>query len=285
MRPPDTGRHLPAITEVYWAVLPTVVSVIAHVRGSLSRSGAVAAALLGTVAMLAGRNWGLFLITWFVLATVLSRIGRATKAGRTHGVVVKGDGRDAWQVLANGGVFGLGAVTTVVLAAGTGDAATMRNRVAVAAVGALAAAGADTWATEIGTLIGGAPWSLRRRVRVPVGTSGAVSIAGTLAMLGGAMALAMLAAGLHVIAAPCIVAVASGGLVGALSDSVLGAWWQERRFCAYCQSDTEQRVHWCGAPTVRSGGLGPLDNDAVNLCCTTVGALVAIALSLTSVGC
>src|SRR6476661_10515099 len=75
--------------------------------GSLSRSGAAAALMLGTIALRAAWGWGAFLIVWFVLASALSRVGRRRKARATQGIVMKGDRRDATQVLANGAVFGI----------------------------------------------------------------------------------------------------------------------------------------------------------------------------------
>ena len=90
------------------AILLTAAIVIAAWRsGSLAGNGAVAALLIGLVALRVQWSWGAFLLAWFVLASLLSRIGRARKAVRTAGVVAKGDRRDARQVLANGGVFAL----------------------------------------------------------------------------------------------------------------------------------------------------------------------------------
>ncbi len=261
-------------------LVPSVVALVAVRLGSLSRGGAVAASVIGALALLVSWGWGVFLVSWFALATAISRLGRAKKSARTRGVVVKGDRRDAWQVLANGGVFALCALLTLLVQRSVGGAADALPMLAVAAAGALAAAGADTWATEIGTLVGGAPWSLRRRAAVPVGTSGAVTLVGTLAAVAGGLLLAAIAALARMYPPALVGAVALAAVVGALADSVLGAWWQERRRCPRCQSDTEQRVHECGADTLRTGGVGPLDNDAVNLCCTIIGAVVALCLSV-----
>lgn len=259
---------------------PSVVGIVAWRLGSLSRGGAVAASGVGALALSVSWGWGAFLIAWFALATAVSRWGRGKKSERTRGVVVKGDRRDAWQVLANGGVFALCALLTLLVERGTGSAGNALPMLAVAAAGALAAAGADTWATEIGTLVGGAPWSLRLRAAVPVGTSGAVTLVGTLAAAAAGVLLAAIAALARMYPPALVGAVALAAVLGACADSVLGAWWQERRHCPRCQSDTEQRRHECGMDTLRTGGVGPLDNDAVNLCCTIVGAVAAVFLSL-----
>ena len=239
---------------------------------SLTGGGAVAAVVVGTVALCASWGLGAYLVAWFALASLLSRVGRARKVERVQGIVEKGDRRDALQVVANGAVFAIAAAGVAVLPAG-------RPMLSIIAAAALAAAGADTWATEIGTLLGGRPWSLRVGRTVPAGTSGAVSLAGCLASIAGAATLALSAAALHIIPESAVAAVAAGGIVGALADTAIGAWWQARRWCPRCKLETEQGMHHCGTPTVRHGGIARLDNDAVNLFCTVVGAATAIGLA------
>lgn len=239
--------------------------------GALSTSGAIAATAMGVAVMAAGYGWGALLALYFVSATALSKAGAARKEARTSGVVDKGGARDATQVLANGGVFAAAALGSVVAPAA------LASTLAVAALGALAASEADTWATEIGTWLGRAPRSLLTLEPVPPGTSGGVTIAGCVAMVGGALFVALVAeaAGLG---GP-LAAVFAGGIAGAMADTVLGATVQERRWCATCEKSTEQLVHRCGTPTSLAGGLAWLDNDWVNFLSTAAGALVAAAFA------
>ncbi len=217
--------------------------------------------------MLAGGRWGALLIGYFAVSALLSRIGAREKALRTGTVVAKGGARDWRQVLANGGVF----AACLLLAPGTA------SLWATAALGAIAASAADTWATEIGTLLGGTPLSLRTFTRIETGTSGGVSVAGTLAMGLGATAIAIGAASLGV---PVnLRAVIVGGIAGAAADTVLGATLQERRWCSQCRRYTERRVHGCGTTTSVAEGVAGVENDAVNLSATIVGAAVAALLS------
>lgn len=240
--------------------------------GSLSVRGAVAAAVVGGCAMAGGAGPGALLVGWFLWTVGWSRAGRARKRARTGGVVAKGGARDPWQVAANGGVYAL-AVLVAVLWPAVAPVAWM------AAAGALAAAGADTVATEVGTWVGGEPWSLRTRTRVPPGTSGAVTVAGTLALGVSALVVAALAAALAVVPWDAVGAVAVAGGAGALADTVAGAWVQLRRWCPACAKPTEQDPHACGAVTRRAGGWRWMDNDAVNLLATVVGAAVAVLLA------
>jgi uncharacterized protein (TIGR00297 family) len=238
---------------------------------ALSRSGALTAVVIGTAAVAASWRWGAMLIISFVASTLLSRFGRTRKEQLTSGVIAKGGERDATQVIANGGIF----------AAGILVAALARDKFAVtmslAALGALAASTADTWATEIGTLFGGTPRSLITMRAVPAGTSGGVSIAGTIATVAGAAFIAGIAIALDL--SSDLLIVTAAGVVGALADSLLGATVQERRWCATCNRESEQRAHDCGTATTLAGGQEWMDNDTVNLIATFVGAAVAVLLA------
>jgi uncharacterized protein (TIGR00297 family) len=252
------------------AVAASAIAFIARRLGSLSPSGAGATIVVGSSAAAAGWNWGALLIAYFVAVTVFSRLGGAEKARITGGVVVKGGARDAAQVIANGGVF---AASVLLGQFGSGR---FSFTMAIAALGALAASSADTWATEIGTLYGGTPRSMLTFQHVPRGTSRGVSVVGTMAMIAGAAYLAVVAMAIGLPDSSGIVIAA--GVAGATADSLLGAVVQERRWCAVCGMASERRVHDCGAPTVLAGGREWMDNDLVNLIATVVGAGVAALL-------
>lgn len=258
----------PTLVRIVAGVLLAVgIASLAKRAGSLAASGAVAAVVVGTAAVAAGWSWGALLLVYFVSSSALSRLGRAAKEQRTASIVAKGGNRDARQVLANGGLFTLGAFA---VALGSPGIATPL------ALGALAAATADTWATEIGTLVGGTPRSLVTFARVPAGTSGGVSVAGSLALVGGAAFIALVAAALGISRDVGVIVLA--GTLGALGDSVIGAIAQERRWCDTCAVHTERRVHDCGSATALAGGREWLDNDVVNLFATVIGAAVAALL-------
>lgn len=252
-------------------LVAAAIALLARRAGSLSTSGALAATAIGGAAVAAGWRWGALLVLYFVVMTGLSRLGAAEKSRRTMGIVAKAGRRDAMQVIANGGVFALSAL--LVPFAGYPVSATL----SIAALGALAASAADTAATEIGTLYGGTPHSFLTLEPVPPGTSGGVSLAGSLAMIGGAFFIALAA---HVLSLTgAVFAVALGGTAGAMADSLIGASFQERRWCPTCHRATERAVHDCGSITTVAGGLRGLDNDVVNLVATLIGGAVAAALS------
>jgi len=244
------------------------VTLVARRRRTLSTSGAVTAAGVGTLAIAAGWSWGILLISHFVAASALSKLGERKKAALVGPVVEKGGERDVDQVLANGGIYAIAALGYLVFPSPIWYAV---------GIGSLAASAADTWATEIGTLAGGEPVSIISAKRVPPGTSGGVTVLGTVAGAGGAL---FIGAGATLANWPVpFAAVALGGIAGALADSLLGALVQARRWCDLCAKSTERLVHSCGTPTRHTGGIAGFDNDAVNAVCSGVGALVAFFLS------
>lgn len=254
------------------AAVATAIALGARRARALSASGAAAAIIVGSATASAGWNWGALLVIYFVAAVLLSRLGRAEKERITGGVVAKGRERDATQVGANGGIF------AALVLAGQFTSHHTSAIVAIAALGALAASAADTWATEIGTLYGGTPRSVLTLRQLPAGTSGGMSAIGSLAMLAGAGFVALVAKGIALPDAVVIVTVA--GVAGALADSLVGATLQERRWCSACALASERVVHDCGVPTSLVGGREWIDNDVVNLVATIVGAAVAALLTI-----
>ena len=244
------------------------MSLAARGARTLSTSGALSAAVIGMLTIAAGWSWGLLLIAFFVSASALSKLGGKKKADVVGPVIQQGGERNARQVLANGGVYALSAVGYLAFPSPLWYAT---------GIGAVAASTADTWATEIGTLFGGEPISLTSGRKVPPGTSGGVTLVGTLAGAGGALFIAAMAT-LANWPVP-FAAVALGGMAGTLADSLLGATLQARRWCEVCSKSTERLVHSCGSPTQHAGGVAGFDNDGVNVVCSGVGALVTLLLS------
>ena len=154
---------------------------------------------------------------WLLLATLVltlgaSRVGRKRK--QAQGTAEGSHGRTAAQVAAN---LGVGALA---------GAAINSHGMLLAHVAILAALGeatADTLASELGQLVKTPPRMLLTGKRVPAGTDGAVSVAGTLAGVAGALLLCL--AGHWAFAVPWGLTSLgfAGGLFGFLVDSLL---WQ-----------------------------------------------------------
>lgn len=228
------------------------------------------------------------LLAFFATSVVLSRAGKARK--RTLVDAAKGGPRDARQVLANGGVATICLLVWIARDHGVAASAWF-----VAFAGAYAAATADTWGTEIGTLAARPPRSIVTRAVLATGISGGVSGPGTAAEIAGAVLIAVLTpvalllalpgtpVGVHALAR-LLPAVFVGGFGGALVDSLLGATLQARRWCPACERECEVDPHPCGTATVTRRGFAWLDNDAVNLAATATGAALAAAVWLALAG-
>lgn len=238
------------------------VALLALRMRALTSSGALAAWIVGACVFGAG-GWAFaaVLFAFFIPSTLLSRIGRARKRSLVD--IGKHGARDAWQVVANGGMAALCAVLA---------AATHASAIAIAFAGAFAAASADTWGTEIGTLANMPPRSILTLKPLAPGLSGGVTLAGTLAEIGGACAVGLTAWALGV---GMWWVIALGGFAGALADSVLGASLQELRYCPRCERACETDPHVCGSATTLRRGAAWMSNDAVNACATAIGALAA----------
>jgi uncharacterized protein (TIGR00297 family) len=231
-------------------------------RKMLTRGGAVAATGIGTLSMAAGWSWAWPLLAFFFSVTSLTR-WRASEKGRVMAdIVEKAGSRDAMQVIANGGVFAACATAFLL-----DPSASWR----MLGTGALAAVTADSWATEVGAASGTQPRSVRG-TRVPVGTSGAVTPAGLLAMVAGALFLAAFSPFGNTVE---MAALAAGGIGGAFVDTLAGASLQEVRWCDQCGRETERAIHPCGMQTRHHRGIRHFTNDAVNLTSSIAGALFA----------
>jgi uncharacterized protein (TIGR00297 family) len=245
---------------------------------ALTADGAIAACLVGgTVFGFGGLGCAVLLVLFFASSSALSffKAGDARKQ-RAAETFEKGGKRDAAQVLANGGVAALAALLMGLLGS---------PPLLGAFVGALAAATADTWGTEIGVLSRSQPRLITTGRVVQAGTSGGVTWLGSSAGITGAGLMGVAAALLALLPVfpaattpqqvlALIPAALLGGTAGMLADSVLGATAQASYLCPRCGRPTESRVHSCGTPTQLVRGLAWVNNDLVNVAGTLAGALV-----------
>ncbi len=247
------------------AVLAALIGVLAWWKRSLTPSGVLGAIITGTLLFgLGGWLGGLALIGFFVSSSLLSKLFRRQKA-EVEADFAKTGTRDFAQAMANGGV----AAVAVIAYAATGNHAFLG-----AMLGALAAANADTWATELGVLARSAPRLITSFRPVAAGTSGAISLSGTLAALGAAALIGLIGALVDPRWWGAVIGIALAGLAGSLLDSFLGATVQGIYYCPACQKETERLVHRCGKATRLHHGMAWISNDLVNLLATLAGAVI-----------
>lgn len=255
------------------------IALLAWRAHALSRSGALAASLIGALIFgIGGWRWAVLLLAFFITSSALSRLFQKRKHALAE-KFSKGHQRDWGQVLANGG---LGALLALVLLA---EPQAFWPWVAFA--GALAAVNGDTWATELGVLSADPPRLISTWKKVERGTSGGISLVGSLAALGGAALIAVLAALLVPVPLPVsgrigvLLAVTLSGAGGSFFDSWLGATVQAIYFCPACCKETERHPqHSCGTATQLHRGWRWLNNDLVNFAASACGALLGVAFWL-----
>jgi uncharacterized protein (TIGR00297 family) len=211
---------------------------------TVSRSGAVAGALVGAIIYVGGGAgaWALLFVT-FLAASVTSRLGLGRKE-RLGIAEERGGRRGAGNAIANCGVAALAAIAAVTTPHGPAALAAL--------VAALTAGGSDTVASEIGKAWGRSTFLVTTLGRVKPGTPGAMSVEGTAAGLLAALALAATGAVLALIPASAILVIVVAATAGALVESALAATLE---------------------------GPGILNNDMLNFINTAVAAAVALALS------
>ena len=256
-------------------IIAVVVSSLAYRAHSLNQSGVIAATIVGAVVFgLGGWQWSILLLAFFITSSGLSRLFKKRKLGLNE-KYSKGDQRDAGQVLGNGGL-----ATAFVLV----HALYPESSVGwVGFAAALAAVNADTWATELGVLNPTPPRMITKLNKVvEKGTSGGISLFGTLASLAGSALIGILAASFYPTPAPVqlFLTITLAGLAGSLFDSLIGATVQAMYYCPTDKKETEKHpLHTCGTETVHIRGWKWLNNDWVNFACGALGVAIAILLT------
>lgn len=253
--------------------LAALITFAAFKVKSLDLSGALAAFLIGTIIFgLGGWPFAIPLLIFFIGSSLLSRLPQ--RAGKiAHEIIAKSSRRDAMQVFANGLPQALVVIAGLFLE---------KEMALLLYLGGVAAATADTWATEIGLLFGKQPRSILTGKLVTPGTSGGITFAGVIGAMLGATLVAFAGGWSYHFFAGNKISVIGAALAGMLAhfiDSLLGATVQRRNRCAVCGKITERDEH-CGKPTHYASGRHWLDNDGVNIACGMSGILLtAIAIA------
>ncbi|KAA3659674.1 MAG: DUF92 domain-containing protein [Chloroflexi bacterium] len=249
-------------------LLSSFIVALAYWRGSLSRSGAGGAMIVGTLTFgLGGWVWGVLLGIFFVSSSLLSHYKEQEKQAASE-KFDKGHRRDFGQVMANGG---LGAVVALF------HAIWPSPLWLAFFVGVMGTVTADTWATELGTLSKQPPRLITTRRIVEVGTSGGVSLLGTAVSAAGGLLIGLatgLLAGQFLWLFALIGTI--GGLSGSLFDSLLGATVQRVYYCEIRQKETEKKLNPLGELNNPIRGWAWMSNDMVNMLSSIIGGGLAI---------
>jgi uncharacterized protein (TIGR00297 family) len=254
------------IETFFFILLIFITGFAGYLLKSLTISGVIAAVLVGIAVFIGfGANGLLVLGVFFATSSLWSKYKSAFKT-KTEEKLAKGAIRDWRQVLANGGTAALFSIIYFF------DKAPIW---VIAFAIAIASANSDTWASEIGSLSRKDPIYIRTFKRIEKGTSGAVSILGSLAALSGSLLITLLVFWLFHLNIFAGLTVFIFGYIGNLIDTLIGAFYQQAFICQVCEIETEKRKH-CEKMTIRTKGIAFIDNDIVNF----VSGLLAVLFAL-----
>ncbi|MCL1969728.1 MAG: DUF92 domain-containing protein [Bacteroidetes bacterium] len=248
-----------------------LILIIAYYLRAITFSGLISAVLLGTSLFVFG-GWISFaaLVLFFVLGSLVSRIGKSKKADadalhERHGA------RSVVQVLANG----FPSLIFAVIYYFTGIESCL-----LAVIICFAAATADTFSSEIGMLSKRNPISILSLKPIQRGISGGFTLLGLLGGTLGAIITAVTAIPKFGIKGMLVVAVA--GLLSSVLDSVLGATFQAKyQVSGECDGQLlTERKSLDGMPLKLVYGIRWVNNDVVNFVSVFLVGLVFIGVWL-----
>jgi uncharacterized protein (TIGR00297 family) len=228
-----------------WALIAAITasfSVLGRLIRGVSRSGAIAGGVV-CFALFASVGPGAFaeLLAVFAVTWVATRFGRAGKA--RLGVAEHKEGRTASQVLANIGMAAACAVCYSALHA---------PLMLLGMAAALAVAAADTVSSECGQALSREARLITTFQKVPAGTDGGITVAGTLAGAVAAGLVSLVGMWMGLLSVRWMGIALSAGVVGMVIDSFLGALFERRG--------------WIG-------------NDSVNFISTVMAAVAAAGVA------
>lgn len=240
-----------------------VISIAGLKLKSLTRSGAIAACFVGSAIFLGFGYPGLILLgLFFGSSSLWSKFKRDQKKS-VDDLLEKGEQRDVVQVLANGGIPALVGILNACFPFNGSD---------VVFAASIAAANADTWASEIGTLSKQMPRMIFTMKKAKKGTSGAVSALGTSAAAAGAFLIGITSYLFFQMNIFDFWVIFFLGFMGNMIDTILGASIQVQFQCPECGKKTERSFH-CDTNGMKIRGF--LNNDGVNFLSILLTALLA----------
>ncbi len=258
-------------------LLIALLAILAIRLGAIDVPGALAGAVISLFTFLAGGfAWLIIIVIFFGVSSLLTRF-RYDYKKRIGSAQEKG-GRRSWpNTLANGGIA---------LTAAIGELYFHSDIFTLVFLASIAAAMADTLATEIGLLSQSTPrliTDLRRTVKA--GTSGGITGLGETAAIMASVFVALVGILLSLFSPGLtkvivvFAAVVVGAMIGTCSDSVLGATAQAVYRCAVCGELTESAIHH-DQKTMLVRGSRLIENNSVNFIGIIIGTIAAVLIYL-----
>ena len=250
-------------------IISLLISMLSFKAKFLTKSGGIVQFILAVLIFgFGGIKWAIPIVTFFFLSSILSYI-RKNKNKEVETYFEKSCQRDHSQVIANGGISGILVVLNYYYNS---------ELLYFVYVSCISAVCADTWATEIGTIKKIKTVNILNFKTVEQGSSGGISLTG--------MAGSALGAFIIPVTSVCFLGenkfywvflITIAGLLGSLTDSILGASIQAQYFCNNCGKVTEHKYH-CSSKTLLKKGFYRVNNDVVNFITSCAGGIYLIFL-------
>lgn len=254
--------------DIIFLIIIMLTSLAGFKLHSLNVSGALAAILVG-IAIYAGfKVNGLIILGVFFATSSLWSKYKGTYKRSIEEKLAKGSKRDWRQVAANGGAAALFSILHIV---------NSDNNWLMGFIICIASANSDTWASEIGSLSKKEPVAIRSFKRVERGTSGAISVLGSIAAILGSLLISIISFLLFQFDLLSCFIIFLFGFLGNVIDTIFGAFYQQLYICNHCGIETEKKFH-CEAPTNRIKGLTFIDNDMVNFLSGFIAAIAGMGV-------
>jgi uncharacterized protein (TIGR00297 family) len=254
------------LTHVLVIFFIIIFSYLAYKGKSLSKSGAIAAILVGSLIYQGFYLQGLLILGTFFCTSSFWSSYKSMLKKELEEKHEKGSKRDWIQVLANGGVAALSSFLYYF---------TKDSIWVISFLTSLASATGDTWSSEIGPLSKRPPLSVKSFRVVQAGTSGAISILGTISAIAGIGVITII--GIFLLQIPTKMAwiIFIFGILGNGMDTFLGAFFQRNYQCVECSLKTEKPFH-CNQKARKIGGFSLINNDGVNFLAGLLSPIFAI---------
>lgn len=274
-------------------IIPLAITMWGLRKKSLDKTGAVLGLFIGFILTLTSYTFLACLFTFFLSSSKATKF-RAHKKRKLEEDFKEGGQRNWIQVLCNGGMATQLALLYL-LDSGCGERPVDFHKdyrsswLSLGILGAFACCNGDTWASELGTVVGSAePFLITNRQRVPRGTNGGVTLHGLLfSLLGGLVIGAanyfalILCIDKSILESsppqwPLVIAGGFGGLIGSIVDSFLGATLQYSGI----DEQTGVVVERAGKGIKHICGKQVLDNHSVNLLSSIIMGVVTPKLAM-----
>lgn len=227
----------------------------------LTLDGAYAAIVSGTLILgLGGYSAAVVLLLFFISSSLISKKFVLVIEETAHNYAEKVR-RDGLQVWSNGFWFTFHFLLSFIFE---------EPLFVIAALGAIATATADTWATELGSKrFSSNTYLMNNLQKVEAGTDGGISIPGTLAAMAGSVMIALASILVFPLTMVNIFPIFLAGFLGCLADSYFGATYQREAYSLFIPLNDDGK-----------GFSFTIDNNMVNWLATGIGSLLAIIIKL-----